>query len=201
METNDWPIFATSCTPYTFLAFMYLHIFYQRNTKPYQDYLAQRRHLRLVCRAWNEFVLSISHRWLPLEEDSSPIYKLDPTTSYAQGGVGPVEKLITVINSNEVVTPILSWVSHILKRPASRTPLQTYILDIGSTLIRPGYARRPRRNNDVPGPRMLEHEYEYEHDATCALNLHVIHRTQLHLALADLSHFHGSANALPNQCK
>ena len=23
METNDWPIFATSCTPYTFLAFIY----------------------------------------------------------------------------------------------------------------------------------------------------------------------------------
>jgi len=138
METNDWPIFATSCTPYTFLAFMYLHVFYQRNRKPYQDYLTQRRRLRLVCRAWNEFVLSTSHRWLPLEEDSSPMYKLDPTTSYANGGVGPVEKLSTVINSNEGVTPILSWVSHILKRPASQTPLQTYILNIRRAR-RPGY--------------------------------------------------------------
>jgi len=138
METNDWPIFATSCTPYTFLTFMYLHDFRQRNRKPYQDYLAQRRGLRLVCRAWNEFVLFTSHRWLPLEEDSSPIYKLDPTTSYAKGGVGPVEKLTTVINSNEVVTPILSWVSHILKRPASQTPLRTYILTIRGALT-PGY--------------------------------------------------------------
>jgi len=139
METNDWPIFATSCTPYTFLAFMYLHVFYQRKQKPYQDYLTQRRRLRLVCRAWNEFVLFTSHRWLPLEEDSSPMYKLDPTTSYAKGGIGPVEKLTTIINSNEVVTtPILSWVSHILKRPASQTPLRTYILFIRGVL-RPGY--------------------------------------------------------------
>jgi len=138
METNDWPIFATSCTPYTFLAFMYLHLFYQRNRKPYQDYLTQRRQLRLVCRAWNEFVLFTSHRWLALEEDSSPMYTLDPTTSYANGGVGPVEKLTTEINSNEVVTPILSWVSHILKRPASQTPLRTYILHIRGA-PRPGH--------------------------------------------------------------
>jgi len=139
METNDWPIFATSCTPYTFLAFIYLHVYHRKDEKSYQDYLTQRRRLRLVCRAWNEFVLFTSHRWLLLEEDSSPVYKLDPTTSYAKGGIGPVEKLTTVINSNEVVTPILSWVSHILKRPASQTPLRTYILDIRSALIRPGY--------------------------------------------------------------
>jgi len=139
METNDWPIFATSCTPYTFLAFMYLHVYHQRDEKSYQDYLTQRRRLRLVCRAWNEFVLFTSHRWLPLEEVSSPMYKLDPTTSYAKGGVGPVEKLTTIIRSNEVATPILSWVSHILKRPANQTPLRTYILYIRSALIRPGY--------------------------------------------------------------
>jgi len=101
--------------------------------------MTQRRRLRLVCRAWNEFVLFTSHRWLPLEEVSSPMYKLDPTTSYAKGGVGPVEKLTTIINSDEVATPILSWVSHILKRPANQTPLRTYILDIRSALIRPGY--------------------------------------------------------------
>jgi len=140
METNDWPIFATSCTPYTFLAFMYLPFFYQRKQKPYQDYLTQCRRLRLVCRAWNEFVLFTSHRWLPLEEDSSPMYKLDPTTSYAKGGIGPVEKLSTIINSNEVVTtPILSWVSHILKRPASQTPLRTYMLWMRNGFIRPEY--------------------------------------------------------------
>jgi len=138
MEANDWPIFATSCTPFTFLAFMCLHHLSQRKRKPSQDYLTQRRRLRLVCRAWNEFVLFTSHRWLLLEEDSSPMYKLDPTTSYARG-VGPVENLTTIINSNEVVTPILSWVSHILKRPASQTPLRTYILSIRSTFIRPEY--------------------------------------------------------------
>jgi len=138
MEANDWPIFATSCTPYTFLAFMYLYDFHQRDRKPYQDYLAQRRQLRLVCRAWNEFVLFTSHRWMPLEEDSSPMYKLDPTTTYAKGGVGPVEKLSTIIDSDELVTPILSWVSHILKRPASQTPLRTYILWIRGAR-RPGY--------------------------------------------------------------
>ena len=137
MEANDWPIFATSCTPFTFLAFMCLHHLSQRKRKPSQDYLTQRRRLRLVCRAWNEFVLFTSHRWLLLEEDSSPIYKLDPTTSYAKGGVGPVEKLSTVIDSGELVTPILSWVSHILKRPASQTPLRTYMLWMRSAFIRP----------------------------------------------------------------
>jgi len=139
MEANDWPIFATSCTPYTFLAFMHLHDFYPRNRKPYQDYLTQRRRLRLVCRAWNEFVLFTSHRWMPLEGDSSPMYKLDPTTSYAKGGVGPVEKLITIIDSNELATPILPWVSHLLKRPASQTPLRTYMLWMRNGFIRPEY--------------------------------------------------------------
>jgi len=138
MEANDWPIFGTSCTPYTFLAFMHLYDFHQRDRKPYQDYLTQRRGLRLVCRAWNKFVLFTSHRWLLLEEALSPMYKVDPTTSYAEGGVGPVEKLSTVINSNELGTPILSWVSHILKRPASQTPLRTYILWISGAL-RQGY--------------------------------------------------------------
>jgi len=149
METSDWPIFATSCTPYTFLAFIYLHDFYQRKRKPYQDYLTQRRRLRLVCRAWNEFVLFTSHRWLPLEEDSSPMYKLDSTTTArTNGGVGPVEKLSMSIRSSDA-TPILSWVSHILKRPASQTALRTYILWIRGA-GRPG---RPGYNplNDLVG--------------------------------------------------
>jgi len=129
METNDWPIFATSCTPYTFLAFMYLCIYYQRSEKPYQDYLTQRRHLRLVCRAWNEFILFTSHRWLPLE-DWSPMYKLDSTTTArTNGGVGPVEKLSMLIMFSDAA-PILSWASHILKRPASQSPLRAYILQL-----------------------------------------------------------------------
>jgi len=201
METNDWPIFATSCTPYTFLAFMYLHVYYQRSRKPYQDYLTQRRRLRLVCRAWNEFVLFTRHRWLPLEQ-RSPMYKLDSTTTArTNGGVGPVEKLSTVINPNELGTPILSWVSHILKRPASQTPLRTYSLHIRSGEAGVQSAQRPRRNNDDPGLRMLDHELDHEYDATCALNLHDILRTRLHLALAHLSHFHGSAHALPSRCR
>jgi len=140
METNDWPIFATSCTPYTFLAFIDLHVFYQRKRKPYQDYLTQRRHLRLVCRAWNEFVLFTSHRWLQLQEQS-PMYKLDSTTTaHTNGGVGPVEKLSMVIRSSDA-TPILSWASHILKRPASQSPLRAYILRL-----------HPKRDT-MPAPR------------------------------------------------
>jgi len=134
METNDWPIFATSCTPYTLLCFTYLHVWQQRDRKPYLDYLAQRRRLRLVCRAWNEFVLFTSHRWLPLK-GRSPKYKLDSTTTRAKGGVGPIEILSTEICQKELVTPILSWASHILKRPASQSPLRAYILHID----RPGY--------------------------------------------------------------
>ena len=74
IETNDWPIFTTSCTPYTVLGFTYLYNRLERDGKrpPYLDYLAQRRRLRLVCHAWNEFVLFTSHRWLPLEDRPQP---------------------------------------------------------------------------------------------------------------------------------
>jgi len=109
----------------------------ERGEKPYLDYLAQRRRLRLVCRAWNEFVLFTRHRWLRLE-DYSPMYKLDSTTTRAKGGVGPIEILSTEINWEEFVTPVLSWASHILRRPASRSPLRAYILHLACT-PRPGY--------------------------------------------------------------
>jgi len=129
METNDWPIFATSCTPYTFLAFIDLHDGHNGSPKSYRKYLEQRRHLRLVCRAWNEFVLFTSHRWLPLE-DWSPMYKLDSTTTArTNGGVSPVEKLSMLIRFSDA-TPILSWASHILKRPESQSPLRAYILQL-----------------------------------------------------------------------
>jgi len=137
METNDWPIFATSCTPYTFLCFTFLHVCKQRDRKPYLDYLAQRRRLRLVCRAWNGFALFTSHRWLALH-GWSPKYELDSTSTRAKGGVGPVEILSTEICQKELVTPVLSWASHILKRPTSQSPLRAYILHIDCAL-RPGY--------------------------------------------------------------
>jgi hypothetical protein len=128
METNDWPIFTTSCTPHTFICFMELHIARQQPRKPYLDYLAQRRCLRLVCRAWNAFVLFTSHRWLRLE-DRNPVYKLDSTTTTrAEGGVGHVEILSMTINSEDLVIPTLSWVSHILKRPAHQFPLRAFAL-------------------------------------------------------------------------
>jgi len=133
METNDRPIFATSCTPYTFLGFTYLHIWLERGEKPYLDYLAQRRRLRLVCRAWNEFVLFTRHRWLRFE-DYSPMYKLDSTTTRAKGGVSPIEILSTEINREKFITPALSWASHILKRPASQSPLRAYILHLNCPL-------------------------------------------------------------------
>ena len=131
METNDWPRFTAGCTPYTFLGVTYLSNWLERDEKPYLDYLAQRRRLRLVCRAWNEFVLFTSHRWLLLG-DYSPMYTLDSTTIRAKGGVGPIEILSTEISRNELVTPILTWASHILKRPASQSPLRSYILHFTS---------------------------------------------------------------------
>jgi len=133
MEPDDWPIFATSCTPYTFLNFMAL---WQCHNSPHVRYLIQRGTLRLVCRAWNEFVLFTRHRWLPLHVRSQTIKELDldsTTTSRAKGGVGPIERLSTVIHSKEFVTPVLAWASHILKRPASQSPLRIYILQLHST--------------------------------------------------------------------
>jgi len=126
MGANEWPIFATSCTPYTFLAFIDLHDGHDGHPKSYDKYVEQRKRLRLVCRAWNDFVLFTSHRWLQLHE-RSPMYKLDSTTTArANGGVGPVEKLSMSIQFSDM-TPILSWASHILKRPAGQSPLRAYI--------------------------------------------------------------------------
>jgi hypothetical protein len=134
METNDSPIFATSCTPYTFID---LHIGWQQRQKPYLDYLEQRRCLRLVCRAWNDFVLFTSHRWLLLK-NWSPVYELDSTTTTRAKGVGPIENLAMKIGLPELVNPILSWASHILKRPASQPPLRAYILQLYEMPV-PGY--------------------------------------------------------------
>jgi len=118
----------TSCTSYTFLYFVsqYTSIYNERN--PYLDYLDQCRRLRLVCRAWNEFVLLSRHRWLQLDE-GSPMYDLDSTTS-GVGGVGPVERLSMTITSEGMVVPILSWTSHILQRPADQSPLRAYALQL-----------------------------------------------------------------------
>jgi len=127
METNDSPIFATSCTPYTFLAFIDLHDWHDGSPQSYDKYMLQCRDLALVCRAWKEFVLFTSHRWLQLHE-RIPMFKLDSTTTArTNGGVGPVEKLyMSTLYSD--VTPIISWASHILKRPASQSPLRAYTL-------------------------------------------------------------------------
>jgi len=66
MEMDEAPIFATSCTPYTFLYFVNQQTRNHWHRKPHHDYLKRRRRLRLVCRTWNEFVLSTGHRWLQL---------------------------------------------------------------------------------------------------------------------------------------
>jgi hypothetical protein len=141
METHDSVILATRCTPtsYNFLCFIDLHCSEQRQRNAYRDYLAQRRCLRLVCHAWSDFVLFTSHRWLQLNA-RSPMFELDlTTTARAKGGVGPVEILSTTINSVELVTPTLSWVSHILRRPASQSSLRAYILQLHEVPV-PGYS-------------------------------------------------------------
>jgi hypothetical protein len=126
MDMEDAHIFATSCTPYTFLYFVNLQTHIHKHRKSHLDYLERRRRLRLVCRAWNEFIRLTGHRWLQLDEGSA-VYDLDSTTPGARG-VRAVEKLSTTISSEELVTPILSWASHILKRPANQSPLRAYTL-------------------------------------------------------------------------
>ncbi len=138
MDMDEAPIFATSCTPYTFFYFVNQQTRVHRHRKLQFDYLEQRRCLRLVCRTWNEFVLFTSHRWLQLDEGSA-MYELDSTiTTPDAGGVGPVERLSTTISSEELATPILSWASHILKRPANQSPLRAYTLRLLETPVR-GY--------------------------------------------------------------
>jgi len=60
------------------------------------------------------------------------MYSLD-STNFGTGGVGPVERLSTTVNSEELVTPILSWASHILKRTANQSPLRAYTLRLFKT--------------------------------------------------------------------
>src|SRR6266404_8006018 len=102
IEMDETPIFATSCTPYTFLCFINQQT-RDKQRKLYLDYLERRRRLRLVCHAWSEFILITSHRWLQLE-DGSPMYELDSTTP----GAGAVERLSTTITSEKLVNPILT---------------------------------------------------------------------------------------------
>jgi len=134
---DEAPIFATSCTPYTFLYFVNQQTWNHWHRKPHHDYLERRRRLRLVCRTWNEFVLSTRHRWLQLGQGNA-MYELDSTTTSpgCRGGVGPIERLSTTINSEESVIPVLSWVSHILKRPENHFPLRAYTSDSFQRLCR-----------------------------------------------------------------
>jgi hypothetical protein len=126
MEMDDAHTFATSCTPYTFLYFVKLQTRIHKHRKSHLDYLERRRRLRLVCRAWNDIILLTRHRWLQLGEGSA-VYDLDSTTPGARGVRG-VEKLSMAISSEELVTPVLSWASHILKRPDNQSPLRAYTL-------------------------------------------------------------------------
>ena len=135
IDMDEAPIFATSCTPYTFLYFINQQTRAHKQRKPYLDYLERHKRLRLVCRAWNEFFLITSHRWLQLDEEGSPMYDLETTTPGA-GGVRAVERLSTTIISEELVDPILAWTSHILKRPASQSPLRAYTLRLFKTPVR-----------------------------------------------------------------
>jgi len=153
VETGEGPIFMTSCTSYTFLYFVnqQTRIDNRRHQRQYLDYLEWRQRLRLVCRAWSEFVLLSRHRWLQLDE-GSPMYDLDSTTS-GVGGVRPVERLSMTIRSEGVVVPILSWTSHILQRPADQSPLRAYALHLLIT---------PRGYNPfdyLVGPTPELHEY------------------------------------------
>jgi len=201
MEANDWPMFATSCTPYTFLDFVFLRTSQQMFRKPSLDYLAQHRCLRPVCRAWNELVLSASHRWLSVDEQS-PIYNLDPTTSSrAKGGVGPVEGLSTEIHWDGMVTPALSWASHILKRPASQSPLRAYTLRLYVTPV-PGY--NPL-NNLLAGTRTTTtHNPECTNPECTNTTLHslsIITSSDISISIPFSQIFHESALALPNQSR
>jgi hypothetical protein len=128
MEMDDAHIFATSCTPYTFVYFVDQQTITHKQQKSHLVYLERRRRLRLVCRAWSKFVLLTSHRWLWIDETSaSAVHYLASTTPDA-GGVRAVERLSTTIISPGRGTPILSWESHILKRPANQFPLRAYTL-------------------------------------------------------------------------
>jgi hypothetical protein len=136
MDMDDAHIFATSCTPYTFLYFVLQQAHNNKYHRSHLNYLEQRRRLRLVCRAWSEFVLLTSHRWLQLDEKNA-VHYLASTTPDA-GGIRAVERLSTTTRSAEWVTPILSWASHILKRPANQSPLRAYTLRLCRTPTR-GY--------------------------------------------------------------
>ena len=142
----------TSCTPYTFLYFVKQQIRNRDHREPYFDYIEQRGHLRLVCRAWNELVRLRRHRWLQLNNHSR-MYERDSTTTGA-GGVRPVERLSMKITMEYLVIPILSWASHILRRPANRSPLRVFALCLFEPPTR-GY----NPLDDLVGPSPKPPEY------------------------------------------
>jgi len=196
---EETPIFATSCTPYTFLHFVNLQT---RSTSAVGNRISvtwNSGRLRLVCRSWNEFVLFTSHRWLQLDE-GDPMYELDSTILGA-GGVGPVERLSTTINSEELVTPILSWVSHILKCPANQSPLRPYTLRLFRT---PGLGYNPLDDlvgRTVPECNTNTNEHKHKHDSALPQHHDIIRLKRIHRAPANIVHIQGTTRTLPSQRK
>ena len=82
------------------------------------------------------------------------MYCLDPTTPGAKG-VRPVERLSTTIVSEGRVVPILSWTSHILRRPADQSPLRAYALRLLTSPPTRGY----NPFDDLVGPTPESPEY------------------------------------------
>jgi hypothetical protein len=187
-EIDVEPIFATSCTPYTFLYVVTQQTRAHKQRRSYLDYRERRSRLRLVCRAWNEYMISTRHRWLhlsnqrSLDEQGRALFKLDVSTPGPGGGVGPVERLSTTITSNALATPILSWTSHILKRPTNHSPLRAYILRLLTTHVQ-GY----NPFDDLVGTTPAAAAAGYTNTTLHALSIMTPFNSTAHIAFSQIS--------------
>ena len=117
--SNEYCTFATTCTASTFLHFL------EQEKDPHSSYLGYVRRwgtLRQVCRAWNQFLVSIDTWWVHAEDPYHPQKSFDLPPIADQ--VAIVKRLSMIITTRESVTPAMNWASDLFQRV--QAPILSY---------------------------------------------------------------------------
>ena len=114
VESDIGPsVFSTTCTASTFIHFM------NQRKRSYNGYMRRRATLRLVCHAWNQFLLSINSWWIRV--DAPVRSRLTDNLSYFPDQSPTVKRLSMTITDRECVLSSLSWASNLQR--AQVTPI------------------------------------------------------------------------------
>ena len=146
IESDGYSLFATTCTPSTFIHFLKQE---KNPDSSYIKYAKRRATLRQVCRAWNQFVLSTNSWWIHVRGPTHPQQTLDLPSIIDQ--VPTVKRLSLTITAHECVGPGLDWASDLLQRV--QVPLLSYNL-ILSLPYDPHFTHDPHDFLAAVGPKI-----------------------------------------------